>query len=137
MFDKQKSSLFNEKVADQEVISSLQREITKLKGELSMSKIIKSTDGKYYTGEFEEVTSEEVSNIIAQKQAQLSELEAIAPGTESSPAPAAPASDPTPEQPSTPAAPDTPAPAATNTPADQPAAPQATDESSPSDITLQ
>lgn len=84
----ERSSLFDEKAADEEVIRSLHKEISKLQGELHMSKIIKSFDGKYYIGEFEEIPAEQVTAIIAEKQAQLQQLEAIAPAY-NSPAPAA------------------------------------------------
>jgi hypothetical protein len=117
MFGKQKGSLFNEKMADEEVIRSLLREISKLKGELKMVRIVKSSDGKYYRGEFEEVAPEEVTQLVTEKQQQLSELEAIAPGADVPSGPSEPAvenpatPDATPADASAPAQPADPAPA--------------------------
>ncbi|HEX4201535.1 MAG TPA: hypothetical protein VHY59_08460, partial [Chthoniobacterales bacterium] len=62
-----------------------------------MAKVIKSVDGKFYSGEFEEMTPEQVSELVARKQTELQDLEAIAPANEAAPAapetpaPAAPA----------------------------------------------
>ena len=47
-----------------------------------MQKIIKSHDGKYYKGEFEEISAEVVTSMIAHQQQELSDLEAIAPKNE-------------------------------------------------------
>jgi hypothetical protein len=104
----QKSTLFDEKTADEAVIDSLWKTIKFLEGELKMAKIIKSVEGKYYTGEFEEIDASRVTELIAKKQAELSELEAIAPSSD--PAPADPVVDPVvdpaaPVDPATPALP--------------------------------
>lgn len=93
-----------------------------------MSKIIKSTDGKFYrVHKFEELTAEEVSQEIAERQEELKQLESVAPSNET----AAPAE---PEQPADQLATD-PAPADTPAqPAEQPANDQATaTDSAPAD----
>lgn len=80
-------SLFNEKAADKEIEKSLRKHIKFLEGELKMARVIKSVDGKYYTGDFEEVSPDQVTQMIAKRQSELQELEAIAPANSTPPAP--------------------------------------------------
>ena len=119
--------MLDERTADAEVIKSLLREIDKLMEILGMENLIKSVDGKYYTGAFEEVAPEVVTALVAEKQAELQALEAIAPAAPVAPQadPAAPAAPevpaaPAPEVPAAPVAPETPA-----APVEAPAQPEA------------
>lgn len=77
MFDKQKS-LYSESAADQVVIQNLLHEISKLKGELPMSKIIKSVDGKFYVvHNYEELTVEDATTLLDQFKAEQPLLEEV------------------------------------------------------------
>jgi hypothetical protein len=85
-------TLFSEKAANLEVIASLERQISKLKGVPQMSKVIKSIDGTYYrVHDYEELTEAEVSVEVAALQQELAELESIAPANEAAAASDAPA----------------------------------------------
>lgn len=113
------SPLTDERAADAEVIKSLYKTINQLKEKLGME-IIKSVDGKYYTGEFEELPADDVKRLIAEKQIELAALEALMP--QAPEVPAAPAAEPAPA-PAAPAGPVMAAPAPEAPVAEAPAAP--------------
>lgn len=131
MEQKQKGLFYNERAADEEVIKSLLREISKLKGENSMPKIIQSTDGTLYlVHQFEEIDASRASELLTDLQADVQVLQtAAAAPTDTTAAPVNDGSTAAPTDGSADAS--APAGVATDAPADAPAAPAAPADPTP------
>lgn len=113
------AELFDEHAADQSVIKSLKGEIKRLQGVTRMSKVIKSSDGKYYVvHDYEQISTEQAQELLTTLKEDVAVLEDVLAN-----APAAGADGSASAAPATPADPTNPAPAAPADPTPAPVAP--------------